>query len=112
MGATGIQLGVDAALPQVLDRLEQHPGRAWVVGDVGSGRSTLAARLVEQLPDAWVVDLADLDEADAAIGGFYTASAWLPDEGSRRACLRDWPSLDKAARQLEEAVYATPPLHD
>ncbi|MBI4700699.1 MAG: hypothetical protein HY744_05970 [Deltaproteobacteria bacterium] len=102
MGATGIELGVEHALRQVLDRLAEPLGRAWVVGDVGSGRSTLAARLVEELaPRAWIVDLADLEEPDAPIGGFFSAAAWLPDVSSRQACLRDWPSLGDAAHTLD-----------
>jgi tetratricopeptide (TPR) repeat protein len=104
MSATGVQLGTQQALERVMARLERDD-KAWVVGDVGSGRATLADRLAHELPGrAALVRLADQDEADAAIGGLYVAAAWLSREKSRSACWKDWPALGSGIEQLSKEV--------
>ncbi len=88
----GITLGVDRAAERALAALNDS-GRAWVVGDTGSGKSTLARRLLERFSDnATLVDLLDVDEPDAAIGGFY-ALVSRQEQATRQRLFRDWHSL-------------------
>ncbi|MEM1032211.1 MAG: tetratricopeptide repeat protein [Myxococcota bacterium] len=102
--ATGIEFGVQPAFERVLEQLDTT-GRAWVTGEVGSGRSTLAEQLVthevEQGRRATWVDLLELREADAIIGAVFTAAASL-SPAAREACMTDWPRLAHAVSKLAQ----------
>ncbi len=110
----GLALGVDQTCERVMDALDERRC-AWVVGDIGSGRSTLARTLVRTLDRAVWVDLLELDEADAIIGGLFGAVAHVDDEEARRSILKDWSSMQEATRELaakagdELTVVATVP---
>ncbi len=104
MGATGLVLGVSKAVDLALDAVAER-GRAWITGQVGSGRRTAALRLQEALgSEAVVVELIDSEEPDAAIAGLFSAASKLRDEPKREQCMRDWSTLGDGAARLAESL--------
>ncbi len=107
MSATGIELGLDPAVGRVLDALEKGR-RAWVAGQPGAGRSTVAQRIASVLRDKGrqvaVVDVLDREEEDAAIGVLYAIAAELPGTEGRSRCFRDWSTLAKGIAELEASA--------
>jgi tetratricopeptide (TPR) repeat protein len=90
-----------------MTRLAQDEPQVWVTGDVGSGRTTLGQKLVAACQDvgkhAVFVQLAERDEPDAAIGGFYQLARELPDKAKRSSCWQDWPRFSEAVKTLTES---------
>lgn len=97
-----------------LSMLEEHAeavlaslaqGRvAWVKGPAGSGRTTLAKRLVEMGARTQSVELQDLSEADAVIHGLFQAVAGIEDASVRRPLIRDHDDLERSAAEVADAL--------
>ncbi|MEZ4444914.1 MAG: tetratricopeptide repeat protein [Polyangiaceae bacterium] len=105
MTANDAVLSVQPAFERVLDALERERC-AWVAGNVGTGRATLARELVDHFDaegGATWIDLLDLDQADAVIGGLFGAAGELTRD-ARARCMVDWDSLAAGARALAEAA--------
>ncbi len=68
---------VTDTLARVRDAVSSVPAKVWVRGPTGSGRGTLADRLVQEIPDCIRIDLLGLGEADAVIHGLLQWEAAL-----------------------------------
>lgn len=93
---------VHAATARVLEQLERR-GRVWVIGDAGTGRSTLASSVVDQVPGALYVQVPEVGPAGAA-HILVQLAAGLPAVSERGAVLDDsqplGPRAERAARAL------------
>lgn len=102
---------LEGKLAQVRESLGKRDGdarRIWVKGPTGSGRTTFAIRLAEELGEekAALVLLPPADDIDASIHTLYLAASYLKDERARAAVEdRAGASLYERAKRVAEGLH-------
>lgn len=98
-----------ASIPEIeryLERAQQSldaSGAAWVVGAVGTGRSTFARQLAGQIPDSHLIELPSVD-LDAGLHGLVQVASAFDSESKKSSLLADERTIDTRSRELAEGA--------